>query len=445
MRIKSSRLPLLLPLLALVLRGADPTPSPETAGITIEFVDQLVLEAQGHNPALAAVGARADAASASIDSVRTWDDPTLTIGLSKPAPRGFKSEEEGNILYGIDQKLPVFGRPGLMKHVAEAEAAKERLNVNYETQRLRRDLTVALVELALADKSIDLAQQDLGWLEAMLGTVDHRYQTGKSSQVEWLKIQTEQAKAVDHLKTLKLARDQQQVELNRLLNRDLRASWPGVDLPAIQPAVPYTDELAEAAVQSEPKLKVMQQEVVQAEAATQLTRRQRLPEIGVGLQAHQYSGDGGIREGMLTVNFTVPWFNASRYDSDFRRDQARARASENEAADYTLALRTELHRLTTGLDAARRQALLYRDEIIPLTEQTLTSARAAWENNLGLLQDVLDARRMLVDNRLILVQSTAEQVRQLADLTLLTGMKDFPALASVVEPAKKPKASGDPQ
>jgi len=256
-------------------------PSGGPVGITAELVDQLVIEAQGRSPALAAAGASADVASASIDSVRTWEDPMFTVGLDKSTARGMPASQTGNIIYGVEQKLPVFSRPELTRRVAEAEAAKERLNVDYETQKLRRDLTVALVELALADKSIDLAQQDLSWLEAVLGTVDHRYQTGKSSQVEWLKVQTEHAKAVDRLKTLRLARDQQQAELNRLLNRDLGASWPGMDLPLIQPAVPYTDALAEAAVRSEPRLKVMQQEVVQAEALTQLTRRQRLPEIGI--------------------------------------------------------------------------------------------------------------------------------------------------------------------
>ncbi|HSY53001.1 MAG TPA: TolC family protein, partial [Opitutaceae bacterium] len=122
---------------------------------------------------------------------------------------------------------------------------------------------------------------------------------------------------------------------------------------------------------------------------------------------------------------SLPWLNSKRYDSDFRRDQAKVRAAESDAADYTLSISEEVHHLTVELDAARRQALLYRDEIIPLTEQALSSASAAWENNLGIFQDVLDTRRMLVENRLDLAQSIADQSRTLAELTLLTGIKDF--------------------
>jgi cobalt-zinc-cadmium efflux system outer membrane protein len=410
----------------------------ERVVITADFIDQLLVEAQGHSPALAAANARADASSAAIDSVRTWEDPMFSLGYWKSTSQGFEASQQGNIIYGLDQKLPTFGRPELARHVAEAEAAKEQLNVGYETQKIRRDLTVALVELALADESIDLAQQDLNWLETMVAAVDDRYKVGKSSQVDWLKIQTEHAKAANELKTLKLERDHRQVEINRLLNRDLHAPWSVVALPGIADAVPGDDRLVSAALNFAPELKVMQQEVTENEAAAQVTRRQRLPEVGVGLQARQYSGDGGIREGTVTVNFSLPWFNSKGYDSDFRRDQARVRAAERDAADYTLGIGEEVHHLSVQLDAARRQALLYRDEIIPLTEQTLASASTAWENNLGLFQDVLDTRRLLVENRLSLAQSVADQVRTLAELTLLTGIKDFPSYVAGNTPTANP-------
>jgi cobalt-zinc-cadmium efflux system outer membrane protein len=410
----------------------------ERAAITADFIDQLLVEAQGHNPSLAAAGARADAASAGVDSVRIWEDPMFTLGFWQSSSKGFEASQEGDIIYGIEQKLPTFGRPELARQVAEAEAAKEQLNVGYETEKLRRDLTVALVELALADESIGLAQQDLGWLEATVTAVDNRYKVGKSSQVEWLKIQTERAKAANDLKTLKLERDHRQVEINRLLNRALHAPWSAMALPGIADAVPYDDRLVSAALGFAPELKVMQQEISENEAAAQVTKRQRLPEIGVGVEARQYSGDGGLREGMVTVNFSLPWLNSKRYDSDFRRDQAKVRAAERDAADYTLSVDEEIHHLTVELDTARRQALLYRDEIIPLTEQALASASTAWENNLGLFQDVLDTRRMLVENRLALAEAIADQARTLAELTLLTGIKDFPSYVAGNAPTATP-------
>jgi outer membrane protein TolC len=426
---------LLLSSLVIAAR-AEIAPQP-TVEVTSDFVDKLLVEAREHSPAIAAAGARADAAASAVDGVRTWEDPMFIVGLSLPTSRGFKSSEAGNLIYGVEQKLPLFDRPKLAREAAAADASKEKLTVAFETAKLRRDLQVALAGLALDDSTIELTEQDLGWLEATLAAVDHRYRVGKASQVEWLKIQTERAKTLDHLKTLKFEREHQQVEVNRFLNRDLHAAWPVVTLPAVQAPLPYSDELVNAALQAEPKLKVIRQEAAQAEAMSRVTREQRRPEIGVGVQGRSYTGDAGFREGMVTVNFTLPWLNAGRYESDYRRDRAKVRASELDAADYKLTVREETHHFIVELDAARRQALLYRDELIPLTEQTLSSATNAWANSLGLFQDVLDARRMLVDHRLMLAQALAGQSRVTAELTLLTGITDFSAF-SRAEPADKP-------
>ena len=421
------------------------TPAAPPVELTPDLVDTLLAEAQGRNPAIAAAGARADAAASGVDAVRTWEDPMFTVGLSMPTARGFKSSEEGNLLYGVEQKLPIFDRPKLAREAAAADAAKEKLNVASAVAKLRRDLTLGLIELALADRTVELTEQDLGWQEATLAAVDHRYRVGKATQVEWLKIQTERAKTLNRIKTLKLEREHKQVEVNRLLNRDLHAPWPAVGLPPVQLSVAYDDNLLNAAVEAEPNLKVLRQETTQAEAMARVTRQQRQPEIGIGLQGRSYTGDAGFREGMVTVNFTLPWLNAKRYDSDYSRDRAKVRASEHDTADYTLTVREELHHLVIELDAARRQALLYRDELIPLTEQTLSSASAAWQSNLGLFQDVLDAHRMLVDHRQMVAQALAEQSRMIAEIALRVGAKDLATFSHPVAPTDQPMVMPAPE
>jgi outer membrane protein TolC len=419
-----------LVLLSLFPALAATAPSDERILVTPDLIDRLLVEAKAINPGIEASNARADAASAAVASVRTWDDPTFRLGLWQSSPQGVKASQEGNIIYGVTQKLPVFGRPDLARNVAEAEAAEARLNVAYDTQKLRRDLTVTLLEMAFADRSLELGREDLGWLEATVSAVDSRYRVGKSSQVEWLKAQTERAKAADFLKTLESGREHDQVLLNRLLNRDLHTVWQRVELPEIAGPVPYTKALVRDALENAPKLRVLRQETEESDSAALLTRRQRLPEIGVGLEARQYSGDAGVREGALTVNFSLPWLNGTRYDSDLRRDLARKRARERDAADYELTIRENVHHMTVDLDAARRQALLYKEQIIPLTEQTLSSADSAWQSGTGSFQDVLEAHRMLVENRLTLARSTADQAGQMAELTFLTGVYDLTSYIS---------------
>jgi len=413
------------------MQAGDSTSPTEQVEITADFIDQLSREAREQNPALQAAAARTEAANSAVAAVRTWEDPTASFGVWASGAGGFQSSQQGNLIYGIDQKLPLYGRPDLRRKVASANASREQLAADYETQKLRRDLRVSLNSLALAGREAEVAEQDLAWLDATLDAVDNRYRVGKASQVDWLKVQTARAKAADDVITKERERDHGAFALNRLLNRNLHATWPRVAVPSLQPPIYYTDALVDAALATEPQLKVMRQESISAQAAADLTQRQRLPNVSVGLQAWQYSGDGGLRQGMATVSFSLPWLNKGKYDNDWRRDQQRKRASDLAAMDYALSVREELHHNVVDLDADRRRAVLYQSQLIPLTEQTLASAQAAWEHNLGLFQDLLEAHRMLLADQLALAHALTDQATVLADMSFLTGGRDMETLLTL--------------
>jgi cobalt-zinc-cadmium efflux system outer membrane protein len=409
----------------LSLRATEANSGSERIEISQEFIDSLVAEAHERSPALRAAGARTEAANAAVAAVRTWDDPTASFGLWASGSRGFSSTEEGNLIYGVEQRLPLYGRPDLARRVAAADASREQLAADFEDQRLRRDLRVALNDLAISVREAEVAEKDLSWIDVTLEAVDHRYRVGQASQVDWLKIQTARAMATDEVKTKEQERDHSAFALNRLLNRDLHGRWPKIDVPSLQPEIYYTPQLVEAALAAEPQLKVMRQESASAQAATDLTRRMRLPDVSVGVQARQYSGDGGFREGTATVSFTVPWLNRKNYNNDWRRDQQRKRASDFAATDYALTVREELHHNVVDLDAARRKAVLFQDQLIPLTQQTLSSAQVAWEHNTGPFQDILDAHRMLLVDELSQARALTEQGKIIAEISFLTGCRDI--------------------
>jgi outer membrane protein TolC len=413
------------------LRAAETAPTPDQVEVTPEFIDSLIAEAQGQNPALEAAGAHAQAANSAVAAVRKWDDPTASFGVWAPGSGGFKNTQQGNLFYGLDEKLPLHGLPDLKRKVAAADASREQLAASYETQKLRRDLRVAVYGVALAGREAELAEQDLTWLDATVAAVDHRYRVGQASQVDWLKSETARAMASDALTTKERESEHSAFALNRLLNRDLHAAWPRVAVPDLGPPIYYTPQLVAAALTAEPQLQIMRQESNSAEAAANLTHRERLPDVSAGIQAWQYSGDGGFRQGTATVSFSVPWLNRSSYDDEWRRDEERKRASDFAAEDQALSVREELNHHIVDLDAARRRAVLFRDQLIPLTQQTLVSAQAAWEHNLGTFQDILDAHRMLVEDQLALAQALTDQNTLFADISFLTGSRDTGTLAAL--------------
>ncbi len=413
------------------LLADEPPPTPDRVEITSGLIDRLVAEARSRNPALQAAEARTEAAAAAAAAVRTWEDPTASFGLWDSTPRGMPASQEGNLVYGLDEKLPLYGRPDLARKIAAAGATRSQLAAEYETQKLRLDLQVSLDGLAISGREEEIAEEDLAWLGATLAAVDHRYRVGQASQVDWLRIQSARAVAGNDLKNREHDRDHSVLALNRLLNRDLHASWPRVSIPPAGPPIYYTSRLVDAALAAEPEIRVMRQESASAEAAAELTRSMRLPDVSVGFEARQYSGDAGFREGTATVSFSVPWLNRGRYDDDWRRDRQLKRASDLAAADYALSVREELHHDILDLDAARRQALLYRDQLIPLATQTIASAQVEWERNLGSFQDLLDTHRMLLADELALDQALVKQNTLLAQISFVTKSRDLGTLVDL--------------
>jgi len=78
---------------------------------------------------------------------------------------------------------------------------------------------------------------------------------------------------------------------------------------------------------------------------------------------------------MLTLSLNLPWINGGHYRDDLRREEAQQAAAEFELKDYQAGLREEVHELTVMIDAARREALLYRDEIIPRSHRRWKAPR----------------------------------------------------------------------
>lgn len=402
------------------------TNAPVVLPLTPALINQFAEELRTNNPALQGASSRTRAAEFNAAGVRIWDDPMLFIG-TQVADQTMKADE-GNLIYGISQKFPVFGKPQAMRRAAQAEASVERAGAAYAFQSLRRDLALALFQTALAERVVEIGALDRAWLETILGSLDARYRAGQVALTYLVQAQNELSRRTNQLTTdiYRLANERQ--NLNRLLNRLPDTTWPVLGLPDIAEGVEFTPELLRLSLTYEPKAQMLRQQVYAAEAMTQVSRKARYPEVGLDFEGRSYTGNGDFRQAMILVNFTFPLGNAAKYRRDIWRDEDRARAARYEVVDQELNVRQEVHTLTVNIDAARREAVLYRDEIIPRSTQALAAAQSDWEASRGSFREVLDAHRMLLDARLMLARATTEQWRMLSDLALCCGLGDLEAL-----------------
>jgi outer membrane protein TolC len=411
-------------------------PGTNRVTITPAWLGDLDDELQTNHIGLQALSARTEAARQNAAAIRTWEDPVARLGAM--AGRRSMRRDEGDVLYGVEEKLPLWSKPRLTRAVAQEEIKLAELSQNYQFQLLRRELAKAALEAAVADRVVDLGRQDLSLIGTLTQSAEIRYGNGTGPQLDILRLQNERARRTAQLQSDEQRRQHSHLALNRLLGRPIGEPWPSLDLPPIANEIPYSSRLVKLATSFEPKLKVLRQEIRKTEAAAALTQRQKYPDVTAGIEARNFSDDSSFRQALVVFSINVPWFNSAKYASELKRDRTKAEAATLDAKDYEQAVIEEIHHMTVAIAAARREAITYRDEIIPRSEQALDSASSSWTANKGMFNDVLDARRMVLDAQLTGARAVAEQYSMMAELTLCCGLGNLSAL-EMLGPNLKPE------
>jgi len=423
--------------MAIPTRGAEALPA-SVRPITSDFLSNLIAEAQTNHPGIRAAAARQTASERAVAGVRTWEDPMVRFGGVVTSPMGPNLEMEGDLLYEAQQRLPLFGKAQAMRREAEAGAAVSAAEATYRRQILRRAVSQAAGQLALADESLAIGTDDIALLQRMTSFARERQRAGLDAGLDLLRLENEHAKREQQLVTDRLQRDFARSSLNRLLARPKDSPWPLLALPSLAPEIPLTEKIFSMGLQFEPRLQVLRQEIAMADAGIEVARRARHPEVTVGVEGRQWSGSGDFREGMFTVGLSVPWFNRSKYRADLDRNRSRSDAVRADVEDYELEVRQELFRIWTRIDSSRREAILYQDAILPRSELAVSTSLAAWTAGRGIFLDVLESRRMLIEARLMRVRAINEQFQMITELITCCGLGELDSLDMLTGPAPQP-------
>lgn len=412
----------------------------ERVVLTPALVNEFAEEARTNNAGLWAARTRVTGAEEHARSVPLWRDPEVMAGGM--AAERMMREEDGDLMYGVEQMLPIFGKEKAARASARAEIPVEEASLDFQFQTVRKDLAQALFKAALADELLAVAQEDFLWLGTLVSAVEQRYAVGDASQLDVLRAQNERSKRAELLRNDENARETAYAAVNRLLNRNVIAAWGRMELPPVAAAVPFSTRLVELATRFEPRLRLMRTQQERAEAMVDLTRKEGRPDLSVAVEGRQYSRTGEGRSAAAILKMSVPWLNRDKYRAAQRRDQARVKEIEYEIENFTYEVRTEVHHLIAKIDNARREALLYRDEVIPRSELALRGAESAWEASRDAFRDVLEGRRMLLDARAQYLKAVADQFMALSELILCCGIGDLEALEMLGSDARKAPLQG---
>jgi outer membrane protein, heavy metal efflux system len=364
------------------------------------------------------------AALARIDVAAGWPDTNLMLGYERLfSGEKLKSFDRNTFTLGIDPmrnlSFPTKSMAAGRQALEEARAAGARF-VSAKLALQRRVLTVWW-ELALDAERLRLARADAD-LAALARDVAAGTVGAGAAQSMLIDARLVAAERDDAVRTIEAEVAEVRARLNALLARPA-----GAPLALPEPLPPprvldVSDEhLLAAAVAANPDLGASRHDLAARHEAVGRARQEWIPDFNpfVGFMG----GMAQVAGVMITLPARVAVIRGAIADARAMEAGAAATAMQAERD-----LAGEVVATLAALRDAERHAALWRDAIVPATEQLVESVRAGYEAGAVELATMIEAERAVLDARAALAEARATREMRLADLEALAGF-DVEALA----------------
>ena len=210
--------------------------------------------------------------------------------------------------------------------------------------------------------------------------------------------------------------------LNVLMNQPAQNPLGRPSALAFTPQKLSLQRLQALTLVNRPEIQRAQSMVNAASFGVELAHRQSFPDPMVNVKAQRYNGASqAVSELDLGFSVPLPFLNQKKYAAGVL--EAR-KGLENAEREFD-AMRTEALGLVRDqlkkIQTAASQYELYRDQIIPLANETVEASRAAYEAGTGGFLELITARRTLQDNESMALNRLTEHEVAIAELEAITG------------------------
>jgi outer membrane protein, heavy metal efflux system len=354
---------------------------------------QAIALALRFNPQLQVADAQTGQARARRVQDVAIPDPDFSASIDAPRPFGRGGPTAKNV--GATLTIPFIDKFRLRGRIgtadvrsAEADAALARQVVASATSQTYDSLLAALRRQRDIRESKALAEDFARKTEA-------RYNAGDTPKLDVIRARVDVAQAENLLIVNQRDVANARAALNRLLGRPLASPVGAADSLAVPPPLPDLTQIESAGLAARPELASLRSQRAGASAAVTLAREFWLPDFFIGLN-RDYATEGPA---LFTTGIALPlpvffWQHT-------RGEIAEARYRERElAASYADAeaqVGQDIRAAWATADAALRQAIYLRDELLPSAREAYRIAAVSYGLGGSSALEVLDARRGLLD------------------------------------------------
>ena len=331
------------------------------------------------------------------DNMKAWDRTTVNIGFDPMKSLSWPS------------KVSKAGELAL----EDARVAGSRfVAVKFAVQRKVLD---GWLELALVEEQERILQERVRLAQLAYDSAAQRSAlTGEHRDL--LRAQVEQRNAQIELAGLQARARAVRATLNGMLARDADAALGlGSVLPEPRPLPVDDATLLGAAVENNPDLRSLAFAVTARQDALELARLQYIPDF------NPFVGFTGSVQQMIGVGVSLPT-RLPQIRAGIEEANAMLRRAQAELRQAHFDRRSSFVAALYMLRYSERQSAFLAQEVLPVAEQVLGSARQAHATGKASFLDLIDAQRVLLDVRLSIAESRIERERRLAEIEELAGL-----------------------
>jgi outer membrane protein, heavy metal efflux system len=323
-------------------------------------------------------------------STRRDDFTEFTIGLSQDFPRAEKRR-----LQGARKQL---------------DADADRAALDNEQRMVRRDSSLAWLDVYEAEQSLKLAQRLADEANLQVQSLEKDYGNGRASQADWLAAKVDAGLAADKAHDWLHHVLRMRAGLSRWIGD--AAERPIAEALAM-PGIPNPLPALMVGADHHPVIGNLDKQIEASAAEVALARQSYKPDYSIEVYyayRREFADFVGIQ-----FKVGLPYFTKNRQDRGLAAALEQSHASEDRKRDLLRELHAEVTQDYVDRRHYEERAADFDASIIPDAERRVETARNAYQAGRGSFDTVLLARRALLDVRLqrlaLVVESARAQVR----------------------------------
>lgn len=392
--------------------------------ISAQTLDDYFKIAAENNPGLLAKYKIFEASMQKASQVSSLPDPTLSFGYfispveTRVGPQRAK--------FSLTQMFPWFGTLSAQGDAVSFLAEAQYQAFLDEQNKLYYQVAAAYYPLYELNKWIDIESENAAILSSYKGIATVKFQNGKSSMVDVLRVDMMLNDARTNLSVLEQQKKPFTTRFNNLLNRD--ESEPVMVTDTLFIGVLLLDYRKDSLLVTSPILEELDLKIKASEASEFAVKKQGMPKMGIGLdyvivdeRSDMVIPENGQDVFMPMVSVSLPIFRG-KYKSATREAQLMQES-------FSLQKEEVANRLTSTYEMSwfeiqkQREFILLYEQQIKESEQSLNLLFSAYSNSGSDFEEVLRMQQIVLKYKKLNASALAEYHIALAQLDYITAKK----------------------